>query len=224
MRNITAALATRGAATLLATAVALVGPAAAAEGNTSLSDDEFIAQLQSTADGELADANRLAKLLFSVASMLEGGQTSVRRLQNAVGARDRDAESIRAMLAVRFGKYADAVGRFKGSVSGLLDDAESRQLLFQSLTHGHQACWHLDIFTRLVETYGASSVDLMSTLSSIESCKRFRQAALQPPVTRVIDRALEEQDELRRDNRALREELDELEALIRDLIRIEQGE
>jgi hypothetical protein len=209
---------------LLAAAVALFGPAVAAQATTPLSDDEFIAQLESAEDGELADTSRLAKLLFSVASMLEGGQTSVRLLQNAVGARDRDAESIRAMLAVRFEKYADAVRGFKSSVSGLLDDAQSRQRLFQSLTQGHQACWHLDVFTRLVETYGASSVDLMSILSSIESCKRLRQAAFQPPVTQLIEQALEEQDGLRRENRALREELDELEALIRDLIRIEQGE
>jgi len=202
----------------------LFGSLAEAQNSASLSDEQFIASLEAMDPGDSADAARLAKLLFGVASTLEGGQTSVRLLQNAVAVRDRQAESIRAMLGVRLEEYSAALGRFRGSVSELLDDPESRQLLFRSLMYGQEACWRLDVFTRLVETYGASGADLMSTLSSIESCKRFRQAAFQPPVHRLVAQALGEQDQLRKENRELREELDDLEALIRDLIRIEQGE
>jgi hypothetical protein len=202
----------------------LFGSSVEAQNSASMSDEQFIASLEAMDPGESADTGRLAKLLFGVASTLEGGQTSVRLLQNAVAVRDRQAESIRAMLGVRLQEYSAALGQFRVSVSQLLDDPESRQLLFRSLMYGQEACWRLAGFTRLVETYGASGADLMSTLSSIESCKRFRQTAFQPPVHRLVAEALDEQDQLRKENRELREELEELEALIRDLIRIDQGE
>ena len=124
------------------------------------------------------------------------------------------------MVAGRFGEYAAAVERFKHSVSGLLDRPQALPLFFRALMDGHQACWRLDAYARLVETYGVSGRDMLSVLSSTEACDRFRRVAFAPDVEELIHAALTDGEARRRELADLREEHLELESLIEDLQRL----
>jgi hypothetical protein len=129
------------------------------------------------------------------------------------------------MLEGQYARYEEAAGSFKAGVSRLLDAPGSRSRLYRALMNGHRACWRFDRYTRLVETYGASSGDLLSVLSSTEGCELFRRAAFQPRVEALIEEALagagvDRSEELRE----LREELAAMEELLEDLRRIDSQE
>lgn len=190
----------------------------------SADDEAFVRALEQAAPGEPVATRRLAKLLFGVAATLDGGRSSVGLLRESLNLREATRESVMRNADARFARYAGAVDRFKVSVSSLLDRPESMASLFRALATGHEACWRLEGFTRFAETYGAGGADLMTVLSSTQSCSRFRRAAMQPPVVELLAGALEENDELRGEAETLREELAELERLLDDLRRIDEGE
>jgi hypothetical protein len=186
-------------------------------------DEEFIQTLE-VQEGEPVDLTRLARLFFSVASTLDGGKTNVRLLQTAVQVREPTAESVRAMLSARYVDYERTVASFKSEVAQLLDAPESRARLHAVLTAGHRTCWELDSFSRLVETYGASTRALITVLSSIEGCELFRRAAFQPSVDGLIREALTGGTDQSKQIRELREELRAMEELLEDLRRIDEEE
>jgi len=175
----------------------------------------------SSGDSEL---RRWSKIFFGVASTLDGGKSSVGLLRSRISLRDPSLEDSMEMVAGRFGEYAAAVERFKHSVSGLLDRPQALPLFFRALMDGHQACWRLDAYARLVETYGVSGRDMLSVLSSTEACDRFRRVAFAPDVEELIHAALTDGEARRRELADLREEHLELESLIEDLQRIDAGE
>jgi hypothetical protein len=186
-----------------------------------MSDAEFVNALAVADSEEPVPRRRLAKLFFSVASTLDGGKTSVAFLQSRLSIRDPSRDSVRGVVSARYDAYAASVERFKGNVSDLLDKPDSPLLLYRVLTAGHRACWGLDTYIRLVETYGVTSSDLMSVLSSREGCARFRVAAFQPSVEAIVTEALLAELDPREEILALYEELASLERLLDDLARIE---
>lgn len=182
------------------------------------------AQREGVVDGPTTEARRLSRIFFGVASTLEGGTSTVGLLRSRVSLRDPTLESSMDQLNGRYGEYVSAVGRFKSSVSGLLDRPTDRSLLFRVLMDGHQSCWRLDVYTRLVETFGVSGRDLMSILSSTEACDRFRRTAFDPGVEGLIQDALANGETWRRELETLREEHGELEQLLEDLRRIDESD
>jgi hypothetical protein len=187
--------------------------------------DEAFIQLLETADPDTAvDRTRLSRLFFGFSATLEGGKSSVLLLGSGVPVRDPGRKSVRRLVEARFSDYAKALERFDVSTSLLLDDPGSGAALFHALVDGHRSCWQLDAFTQLVESYGARSQDLMSILSSIEACARFRRVAYTPAVEEAVSRELEEVGRLRTQVRELTAELEELERLLEDLRRIESAD
>jgi len=168
-----------------------------------------------------SDRRDLAKRFFGVAATLEGGKSSVELLAQGVSIREAAGGSVRQMLDSRFAQYRTSVERFRSAVSELLDRPESQNLLFRTLMGGHQACWRLESFTRICETYGVSGADLVTVLSSTEACARFRDIAFDPQVERIVALALEDREARARENRELREELHALERLLEDIRRID---
>lgn len=201
------------------------GPTAAQapSGTATMDDDQFLSFLESSTvdDGAALDQRRLAKLLFSIGATLGGGKSNVRLLQGAMRVREPSADSTREMVAARHERYDVAVEGFRGAASQLLDAPESVRLLFRVLVRGHEVCWRLDAYTRLMETYGVSANELLSILSSREACGQFRRAAFSAPVEGVIDRGLEDAQSLRIELLDLQREIEELENLVRDLDEIE---
>lgn len=212
----------RAAATLLliacASALAPGVPAQTSE------DEAFLQALEGARPGDAVDSRRLAKVFFGVAATLQGNQSSVRLLQTALRPRDLANESVRAVVNRRYRGYAESVERFRHGVSSYLDRPDSAALLYRALSEGHLACWKLDAFVRVAETYGVGSSDFMTILSSSEACARFRRAAFAPAVEAIIESALDESDGLREEANVLREELEELERLLEDLQRIDAAE
>jgi hypothetical protein len=198
----------------------------AAPDPSAMGDEEFLTFLEDTPFREddprpQLDQRRLAKLLFSVGATLGGGKTNVRMLQGAMQLREGQSGSTREMTAARFAAYEEAVERFRADVSLLLDVPESLRRLHRALNDGHEVCWRLDAYTRLMETYGVSAQDLVSILASREACDAFRRAAFSYPVQGTLSRALQSAEEWRRQVRALEEEIGELEKLVQDLREIE---
>jgi len=197
-------------------------PLPANQGAQTSSDAAFIQSL-SDADEQPVDRRRLARLFFSLASTLEGDKQSVRFLQARLSPRDATREPVRRMVGAQYGRYADAVAGFKASVSDLLDSPESPLQLYRVLIDGQRACWYLDGYSRVVETYGVSAPDLMSILASTEGCASFRQVAFQPRVEGIVHDALIDRHSEWQEIRELREELRELEQLLEDLTEIDES-
>ena len=145
----------------------------------------------------------------------------MRLLQGAMRVRDPSVESTRGMAAARYERYEAAVEAFRGAASQLLDSPQSVRLLFHVLVDGHEVCWRLDAYTRLMETYGVSPNDLLSILSSREACGQFRRVAFSAPVEGAVARGLKDADRLRSEMRDLQREIEELERLVQDLDDIE---
>jgi hypothetical protein len=125
------------------------------------------------------------------------------------------------MVAARYERYDVAVEDFRGAASQLLDSPQSVRLLFRVLVDGHEVCWRLDAYTRLMETYSVSANDLLSILSSREACGHFRRVAFSAPIEGAIARGLDDSDRLRIEVRELQREIEELEKLVQDLDDIE---
>ncbi len=199
------------------------GPAAQAQTapDPSRMDDAAYVAFLADADVDAVDARRLSRLLFGVAATLDGGRTSVRLLQNAIVLRDPTQEGVRVTLRTMCGSYEAAVARMRNAVAGLLDAPESPARLNAALVDGHEACFRLDAYSRLTETYGARASDLVSILASSEACGRFRQAAFAPGVRTLVSRALAGGDGSRAEVERLRRELSELEKLLDELREID---
>ena len=185
-----------------------------------MDDAAYVAYLDD-ADTDGVDARRLARFLFGVAATLDSGRSSVRLLQNAIVLRDPTQESVRGTIRSACAGYESAVGRLGEAVAGLLDAPESPARLNRTLVDGHEACWRLDAYARLTETYGARANDLVSILASSESCGRFRRAAFSPGVRGLVARALDGRDASGAEIESLRRELAELEALLDELRKID---
>jgi len=185
-------------------------------------DDAAYGTFLETADADSLDARRLSRLLFGVAATLDGGRTSVRLLQNAIVLRDPTQESVRGTIRGVCVEYEAAVGRLREAVSALLDAPQSPARLNEVLVGGHEACWRLDAYARLAETYGARAADLVSILASSEACGRFRRAAFAPGLRALVARAFAGGDANRNEVESLRRELAELEALLDELRQIDE--
>jgi hypothetical protein len=206
----------------LAVGLALVPAPALLAVEAPSSDDEFIAALGNEADTTPVDRKRLARLFFSLAAALESGKSSVQLLHGKIAAPESSRQAVNSLLRSRFEDYSRSLGRYKNSVTELLDEPASRLLLYETLNEGHRVCWHLDLHNRLVEAYGAEA-DLLSTLSSREACNRLRTAAFQPRVEALVRDALVEHIYQREEILDLRTDLRALEDLLADLRRIEEG-
>jgi len=200
-------------ALLLALVLAAGGGARASESDEAL--------LRSLDESGPVDRTGLARLLFGTAATLDGGKSSVRLLQAAAGGRDPVSPSVRDMLAANYDGYEKATGRFKDAATRLLDEPAATARLYAALFAGHYACYRLDGFTSLVETYGASGKDLLSVISSIEGCELFRRAAFHPRVEGLIEEALAARGDSG-EVEELREELRAMEELLRDLRKIDE--
>jgi len=213
-------------ALLVATLLALPAGAQAVHETSAMGDDEFLTYLESTPFRDddprpQLDQRRLSKLLFSIGATLGGGKTNVRMLQGAMQLRDAQASSTREMTAARYADYDAAVERYRADVSSLLDLPESLRQLNRALNDGHEVCYRLDAYTRLMETYGVAVQDLVSILASREACAEFRRAAFSSPVQGTIGRALQGAEAWRKQVQSLEEEIAELEKLVQDLREIE---
>lgn len=211
------------AGTLLLLLAAIWG-STPARSAAELDDEGFIQLLESADADDSIDRTRLARLFFGFAVTLEGGKSSVRLLGSGVPIRDPGRKSVRGLVEARFAEYGKALDRFNAGASRLLDRPESGEALFHALVDGHRSCWQLDAFIQLVESYGARSQDLLSILSSMEACARFRRVAYLPVVEESVSRDLRETGRLKDQVRELTAELEELERLLDDLRRIESAD
>lgn len=175
------------------------------------------------ADGEAPAPAKLARDCFATASTLHAGLPSAGLLQERIYVSSRNRERIERVVRESYERYSGATRRFQASASELIDRPDDPATLFRALTDGFRACWRFDGFTRLVETYGASGKDLLTILSSVESCGNFRDLAFDDAVLDRVLAALAPADDRDLEIRRLREELAELEALLDDLREIDEG-
>jgi len=161
-------------------------------------------------------------LFFGLGSTLGSGKANVRLLRGSLQLRGSAASSGGEIVAESYSGYDAAVERLRTDASALLDRPESNPLLFEVVSGGHEVCWRLDAYTRLVETYGVALKDLVSILASREACSQFRRAAFSRPVHGALAVALEQAAEQGARVGELQEEIDELESLVEDLREIER--
>jgi hypothetical protein len=197
------------------------GVAAWGQPAADLDDEAFIVRLEEGGADDVVDRRRLARLFYGIAATLEGGKSSVRLLGSAIRVPAPARENAASAVAVRYADYATALDGLGLGAGRLLDSPESATALYRYLAGAHRACWQLDAYTRTVENYGARNQDLMSILSSIEACARFRRVAYLPAVEGIVARELEQTERLRGESRALRDELAEIERLLDDLRRLD---
>jgi len=183
-----------------------------------MTDDQFIASLGDETDQSPVRRVRLARAFFSLAATLDGGKSSVRLLQGTVTVSDSSRLAVVSLLRSRFGDYETSLRQFRGSVADLLDNPDSNLLLHKVLTNGQRACWNLDLYYRLIETYGTDVMDMMSVVSSREACNKLRTAAFQPRVESIVRDALVEQIIQRRHIAELEAELAEAEQFLKDML------
>jgi hypothetical protein len=186
----------------------------------TISDDEFIEQLGEASSTQPVDRKRLARILFSLAATLDGGKSSVQLMHGNVIVPDSSRQAVVSMLRARYEDYARSLARYKQSVTELLDEPNSLLRFYRAMVDGQRACWHFDLHNRLIETYGSES-DLLSILSSRESCGRLRRAVFQPRVEAIVMDALVEQVYQRQEILELRQALEDLEQLLEDLQEID---
>ena len=207
-------------------ALAWIAPATIAQPSQErTADDEYLSHIESLgerAEPEDVDARRLAKFFFSQAATLDGGKTNVMLLRNAIAVRNRSDDSVRRMIEGEYGSYDEAILRFRGSASALLDRASDRQRLYRASMDGLEACWRLSGYVRIAETYGAQAIDFVSVLASTEACSRFRRVAFHPAVQALIVGELDAAADRRMEIDTLETELRELETLIEDLRTIDE--
>jgi len=210
-----------GAALLALLAGLCAGPVVRGQHPSELADESFIVRLEAAGADDPVDRQRLARLFFGIAATLEGGKSSVRLLGSAIRVPEPARESAASTVAVRWADYTAALEGLGQSAGRLLDLPDSVAALYRYLADAHHACWQLDAYTRTVESYGGRNQDLMSILSSIEACARFRRVAYLPPIEGIVSRELQQTDRLRDETRSLRAELDEIERLLDDLRRLD---
>jgi len=181
-------------------------------------DERFLAAL--SRPGSVLDADRLMRLFATVGSELQAGQGRVGLLQQAMALRGPTAAATRERVARSFDSYRTSLRDYRAAT--LAAGAADRAATFRTLARGHRACWQLEGFKRLVETYGAKPTDLYSVLPSSQACQLFRAAAFHPRVERWIDEGLSSPTQLADEVRALRQELEAAEQLIEDLYEIDE--
>jgi hypothetical protein len=202
--------------------VAAITTPAIAQAAARQTDDEFIESLGSESPRPV-DRRRLAKVMFGLASTLDGDKSSVRLVQSQVAAQDGSRRAVHGLLEMRYGEYTETLARFKRSVSDLLDEPDSVLLFFRVFMEGQRTCWQLDMHNLLIEAYGGGAGSL-STLSSREACGRFRTAVFQPRVEAILRDALVDRIFQEEEIRTLRRDVRDLEQLLADLREIEESE
>jgi hypothetical protein len=188
---------------------------------SKMDDAAYVAFLE-TADADSLDPRRLSRLFFGVAATLDGGRTSVRLLQNAIVLRDATQEHVRGTVRTMFGEYEASVARLGEAAAAFLDRPESVLRLHDTIVDGHEACWRLDAYARVTETYGARPGDLVSILASSEACARFRRAAFAPGARALVRRTMAGGDDGGARVERLERELAELEKLLEELRKIDE--
>ena len=163
-------------------------------------------------------------MFYGIAATLDGGKSSVQLLQSRIIVPDTSQQAVRSLMRSRYAEYGRSLVRFRQSVSELLDEPYSMLVLYRALQDGQRACWHFDLYNRLIETYGTSDTELITVLSSREACGRLRTAAFQPGVERIAVDALVDLVYQRAEIIELKEELEDLEQLLADLSEIDQSE
>lgn len=196
-------------------------PRALAQTET-LTDDQFIASLGENSAGSEVDRKRLARVFFSLSATLDGGKSSVQLLHGSVAVPESSRRAVQSLLRSRFEGYSQGLARFKNSVTELLDEPYSLLRLHRTLVDGQRACWQFDLHNRLIETYGADA-SLLSILSSREACTRLQLAAFQPQVQAIIVDGLVERVYQREEISELQVELKDLEELLADLSKLDDG-
>lgn len=214
-------------AVIAALVLASLLPAQPPPDPSAMDDEQFLdflesAQSEAAEPGVARVQGRLARLMFSIGATLSSGKANVRLLQGAMRVREPASESVREMVAARYEDYSDAVDRFRTDVSQYLDGPDSVQRLYRTLIDGHKVCWRLDAYSRLVETYGITSNDLLSILSSREACAQFRRAAFSNVVDGMIASSIARSERDREEIRLLEAEISDLERLVEDLREIER--
>lgn len=204
----------RGLAVAVCLAALIAVPAVA-----DVTDDQFIESLDRARDVERP---RLARLLFGLAAALDAGRSSVRLMQGSVVVPDTSREAVVSLLRRRFLEYEQSLDSLREGSAALLDRPGSDVLLFDTLTDGQRACWALDRYDRVVETYSAPGG--IPVLSSREACVKLRTLAFRPGVIELMREAVAVDASRARRVAELEEELEALEALLDDLHRIDAEE
>lgn len=203
----------------MALMLVMLGPPSSGSGAPD--DDAFIDALRED-NGDPVDRRRLARVVHAQAAALDSARGSLAAVSRpeSLPPTVRDEGSPR--LEARFTSYGRMLGTFQESAAALLDAPDSDRALYRALQDGQRTCWQLDLWLRLVDTYGAGGSQALSLLMpSLEACARFRTAAFAPRVERLVAAALDRGDEHGRRVAELEAELRDLEDLVDDLARID---
>lgn len=198
--------------------------AAPARSETVLSDDEFLESLSYGGADLPVDRERLAILFFNVSKVLQAETDQLGNMQQLVRVPSALRENTLQVMAMRFDEYAASVSRFAGHAEELRKEPRSTLRLYHTLREGQRTCWMLDLYTQLVGSWSGGGSELRAILPSRAACGRFRTAAFVPRVEGLIGDALVEQVFQREEIRRLTEELQEAQALLEELTRIDSTE
>ena len=180
------------------------------------SGEAFLAELDANPSGAL-EGRRLSRFLFGEAAALDAGRSSLRILAERAFEDDADRARIRSVLRSLYNGYSSDLVTFRRQASQYLDDPDSDLLLQRSHFDGLRACWKLDRFVGTLESYGAGTAEMLPTLTSRQVCRRVQQALFHPRVERALRRSMIQQVYDRQELGELRRELEESEALLREL-------
>ena len=206
---------------LLSAAMVWFSASVGVDAERQMDDEEFVRLLAVAEADKAVDRKRLSRLFFSIASTLNAGKNNVRLLQARLSFRDPSQEGVRDLSESRYDAYVANLVGFQSNCGRLLDEPGSDLVFYAAMMDGLQACWALDRYSRVVETYGAASKDLLTVSPSLEGCARFRRVVFAPPVQAILRDSLTAPNEQRAKIRELQEDLAALEELLRDLAAIE---
>lgn len=188
---------------------------------TGTTDDRFIGELATGRRDEPVDRGRLAELFARLASALARERRAVEVLQQFTSVPEPERREVSERLAERYGEYARSLDGFLHSSSELVSEPNSRLSFYRVFLDGQRTCWTLDLYGKLIETWGAGGSDLRAILPSRAACGRFRTALFLPRVGAILEDALIEQVYQRDELRRLEQEIHELEKLVDDLMKID---
>ena len=153
---------------LLSAAMVWFSASVGVDAERQMDDEEFVRLLAVAEADKAVDRKRLSRLFFSIASTLNAGKNNVRLLQARLSFRDPSQEGVRDLSESRYDAYVANLVGFQSSGGRLLDEPGSDLVFYAAMMDGLQACWALDRYSRVVETYGATSEDLLTVLPSLE--------------------------------------------------------
>lgn len=197
----------------LLTSVAM-GTIAAAE-----PDDIFLGRLESATAETPLDTPRFIQFLDSIRQTLWTARGGVRRLQAAIdGGADR---GIRESLRRQYASHEAALARMQIDLPRLQQAPDDAALLFDLLRAGEEACWHLNRYRRVAESYGALPEYQVAVVPAAEACRQLSRAAFSAPVAAFFGSRLAEDRQRQETLHELREEIAALEELFEDLQEID---